>query len=246
MSTEDAEDIRRITVTEVQEALKSTGLSLAPQCTIDLSKNCGCPIGVLAVAIKGKEFFKPCCGLDLIIQTVGLDRKYAGGFIWGFDGLPSVDFGGESTLGHEDGVEVRKALLSSQFLNPGELVSSLTFSEYQSSTNLTAIYPGKGRIVPGEPVDPEVIGGLLYVICGRIEELGEAIGKVKKVMRDEGGVFTPEKIAEIAKECGDCLWYAAQFAETFGFDLGDVAQENLEKLRSRKERGVLGGSGDAR
>jgi len=35
-------------------------------------------------------------------------------------------------------------------------------------------------------------------------------------------------------------------AQELGFTLGEIAQENLDKLASRKARGVLGGSGDNR
>ena len=49
-----------------------------------------------------------------------------------------------------------------------------------------------------------------------------------------------------AKEVGDVLWYLAVFAHHLGVPLEEVAQQNLDKLQSRKARGVLGGSGDNR
>jgi len=51
---------------------------------------------------------------------------------------------------------------------------------------------------------------------------------------------------EIAKELGDVLWYLAQMASELGASLEDVARGNIEKLRSRKERGMISGSGDNR
>lgn len=42
------------------------------------------------------------------------------------------------------------------------------------------------------------------------------------------------------------LWYVAQLSTELGLDLGDVAQGNLDKLASRKERGVLHSEGDNR
>ena len=42
------------------------------------------------------------------------------------------------------------------------------------------------------------------------------------------------------------LWYAAQLATEAGLDLDEIAEDNLAKLLSRQERGVLQGSGDAR
>lgn len=50
----------------------------------------------------------------------------------------------------------------------------------------------------------------------------------------------------IVKELGDTLWYAAALADEIGVELSDVAEANIEKLRSRRERNVLGGSGDNR
>jgi NTP pyrophosphatase (non-canonical NTP hydrolase) len=50
----------------------------------------------------------------------------------------------------------------------------------------------------------------------------------------------------MSKELGDVLWYVAQLATELDLDLDEIAQENLDKLRSRQRRGVLSGSGDER
>jgi len=42
------------------------------------------------------------------------------------------------------------------------------------------------------------------------------------------------------------LWYVAMLANELRLDLSYIAEANLEKLGSRKERGVLQGSGDNR
>jgi len=42
------------------------------------------------------------------------------------------------------------------------------------------------------------------------------------------------------------LWYLANLASELDVSLGEVARRNLEKLKPRKERGVLRGSGDNR
>ena len=70
--------------------------------------------------------------------------------------------------------------------------------------------------------------------------------KVKKVIRDGHRRFTPEKKAEIMKEIGDVLWYCATLARDLGYDLDDVAQMNVDKLRSRMQRHLISGSGDNR
>ena len=70
--------------------------------------------------------------------------------------------------------------------------------------------------------------------------------KIKKVIRDNGGVITEEKREELKKEIGDVLWYAAGLSAELGLSLEDVAAFNIAKLQSRKERGVIKGSGDNR
>jgi NTP pyrophosphatase (non-canonical NTP hydrolase) len=110
----------------------------------------------------------------------------------------------------------------------------MDFNAYQKESGRTAIYIGKGEVL-----------GLAYVGLG-LGEAGEVQGKIKKVIRDDGGVLTDEKRKAIAAELGDLLWYVSQTASEIGVDLDDVAEANLDKLASRQQRGVLGGSGDDR
>ena len=111
----------------------------------------------------------------------------------------------------------------------------LTFSEYQTRTVATAVYPecGSGSLA-----------ALSYVALGLASEAGEVAGKVKKLLRDGD---SPGKRAVIRAECGDCLWYLAQtLLELGGFSMSNCAEDNLGKLAGRKERGTLHGSGDER
>ena len=65
--------------------------------------------------------------------------------------------------------------------------------------------------------------------------------------KDKLAVYlTPEKKAEIMKEIGDVLWYCATLSHDLGYDLEEVAQTNVDKLRSRMERNRISGSGDNR
>jgi NTP pyrophosphatase (non-canonical NTP hydrolase) len=50
----------------------------------------------------------------------------------------------------------------------------------------------------------------------------------------------------ILKEVGDVCWYGPSVIHDVGSTLEKVCQELLDKLASRKARGVIGGSGDNR
>lgn len=87
---------------------------------------------------------------------------------------------------------------------------------------------------------------LLHWVLGINGESGEIAEKVKKIIRDKNGQVSEEDKQDLAKEIGDVLWYLAVFAHQLGFSFDDVGRQNLDKLQSRKKRGVLGGSGDNR
>lgn len=108
----------------------------------------------------------------------------------------------------------------------------MTLNDYQAAAIVTAQYPENMKV--------------LYPILGLCGEAGEVAEKVKKVYRDKGGVFTPEAKEELKKEIGDVLWYISTISRDLGFTLEEVAQANIEKLTSRKQRGVIHGNGDNR
>lgn len=45
---------------------------------------------------------------------------------------------------------------------------------------------------------------------------------------------------------GDVFWYLSALATELGLDLNEIAEDNIQKLFSRKERNVLHGNGDYR
>lgn len=81
---------------------------------------------------------------------------------------------------------------------------------------------------------------------GLTGEAGEVSEKLKKILRDKNGQATDEDRREIVKELGDVLWYVNALSVRLGFSLEEVAQMNLDKVLSRKARGVTQGSGDNR
>lgn len=110
----------------------------------------------------------------------------------------------------------------------------MTFKEYQNYSRTTAMYLSLGLPIA------------MYPTLGLAGEAGEIAEKVKKLYRDDGGIVTHERREDICKELGDVLWYLAQIATDLEIDFEDVAKKNIEKLASRKERGVLHGDGDSR
>ena len=87
---------------------------------------------------------------------------------------------------------------------------------------------------------------IVYPTLGLANEAGEVAGKVKKIFRDHNGVISDADREALKGELGDVLWYLTQICTNLGFTLEDVAEENLDKLFSRLERGKIQGSGDNR
>ncbi|MBQ1344111.1 nucleoside triphosphate pyrophosphohydrolase family protein [Candidatus Saccharibacteria bacterium] len=86
----------------------------------------------------------------------------------------------------------------------------------------------------------------LEKLLGLTGEAGEVSDKFKKILRDKGGILSEEDRIAVAKELGDVLWYVAILSYYLEMPLSEIAQMNLNKLASRRERGVISGSGDER
>jgi NTP pyrophosphatase (non-canonical NTP hydrolase) len=110
----------------------------------------------------------------------------------------------------------------------------MTFDEYQKRALTTVISQN------------DSFKDTLHWVLGINGEAGEVAEKVKKIIRDKNGIISQQDKLELGKELGDVLWYLAVFAEDLGLSLDKIAAENLAKLKSRKARGALGGSGDNR
>lgn len=113
----------------------------------------------------------------------------------------------------------------------------MELSNYQTEALRYAAYPERGN-------------NFVFPVLALCEEVGELAGKCKKLMRDKA-VFVPGQVSmedrvELVKEMGDVLWYLAAVAEELNTNLDEIAQKNLDKIVSRHDRGVLGGSGDNR
>ena len=121
-----------------------------------------------------------------------------------------------------------------------------TFSEYQKEANFLKISLDKFlETHPDTPNDVKQLLAIAYDGLG-LGEAGEVQGKIKKIIRDNGGKITPEHIEAIKGELSDVLWYIASMCDNLGLKMEDVATYNIEKLKGRRDRGTLHGSGDNR
>lgn len=116
--------------------------------------------------------------------------------------------------------------------------SVLSLNKYQDLAKTTALYPGKHG-------DNLSIQALTYSTLGLVGEAGEIANKIKKIHRGDK-LLTADVHAEIAKELGDVLWYVAMIADDLHIPLQSIAEDNLQKLLSRKARNAIKGDGDNR
>lgn len=90
-----------------------------------------------------------------------------------------------------------------------------------------------------------------YMFLNLVGEVGEFASKVAKAIRKEQnrieyndlGVSTIND-EELQKEAGDILWQLSGLCTVMGWNLEDIAQQNLDKLAARKAVGTIDGNGD--
>lgn len=82
-----------------------------------------------------------------------------------------------------------------------------------------------------------------YALENLVGEVGELMGLRAKARRDGP---REDYAVNYKKELGDILWQLTACVADAGLSLQEIAEGNLDKLYSRKARGVLRGSGDDR
>lgn len=97
-----------------------------------------------------------------------------------------------------------------------------------------------------------------YMLTGLNAEVGEVNDKFAKAIRKEQIAITRNNLAtwqdrtpdaweaNLQKEIGDCLWFLSGICSVMGWQMNDIAQQNIDKLTSRAQRGVIIGDGDNR
>ena len=118
----------------------------------------------------------------------------------------------------------------------------LGINEYQERAHETADYPYGYIMGPKKSSKASWV----YPALGLAEEAGEVAGKFAKIVRDDIGEIEEEKKQAIIKELGDVCWFVAEIAYVLDVSLEEIMQKNLDKLASRKQRGVIHGNGDER
>ncbi len=83
----------------------------------------------------------------------------------------------------------------------------------------------KGTKKPWENKDLE----LSYYGLGLAGEAGEVTEIIKKNSIGSKKIV----VEDLKKELGDVLWYVSAIADYFDFDLNEVAQINIDKLKAR-------------
>lgn len=105
--------------------------------------------------------------------------------------------------------------------------------------------------------DTAINNSMDHLGFGLVEEAGEVAGIFKRyhrgddLYRSDRGWGHITELSLYAKdklkaELGDVLWHIAVLADSFGFDLEDVARANLDKLQRRRANNTVMGSGDDR
>jgi NTP pyrophosphatase (non-canonical NTP hydrolase) len=114
----------------------------------------------------------------------------------------------------------------------------MDFNDYQKKAIVTDVLGGKPQPITSQAFFAQLLG--------LVGETGEIAEKFKKIYRDKNGEFGPNELQEVTKELGDIMWYISVVCTYLGISLQDVAELNIEKLKSRMQRNVLNGSGDNR
>ena len=77
------------------------------------------------------------------------------------------------------------------------------------------------------------LGGVFNACLGLSGEVGELNDMIKKWIFHE----KPFDEVHAKKELGDVLWYVAMMCHSFGWDLDEIMQMNVDKLKARYPKG---------
>jgi len=95
------------------------------------------------------------------------------------------------------------------------------FSEYQ-----------KAAVVTKKPWEEKALE-IADCGLGLTGEAGEVADMLKKHISGSKLIDSGERVEKLKYEVGDIMWYIAALCDAFGFDMGEIAEMNIEKLRKR-------------
>ena len=103
-------------------------------------------------------------------------------------------------------------------------------NEYQKLAMRTNDGKQTERLIKASTENPTLdVGGILNACNGIAGEAGELIDLVKKWIFHE----KPLDEEHAKTELGDLLWYTALMCHSFGWNMEDVMELNIEKLKKR-------------
>ena len=102
----------------------------------------------------------------------------------------------------------------------------MTLERWLTETNKTAIYPNSFT---------QDLGGVAYCALGLNGEAGEVADEIKKVIRNDKGIITPERKKKLCLELGDVMWYWLRLTKELDLNIEHIMDENLHKLSKRYE-----------
>jgi len=102
----------------------------------------------------------------------------------------------------------------------------MTLEQWLKETDRTAIYPDSFT---------KNLAGVVYLTLGLAGESGEVADEIKKIIRNDNGIITPERKKKLCLEMGDVMWYWLRLTKELELDIEDIMAENLKKLSQRYE-----------
>ena len=98
----------------------------------------------------------------------------------------------------------------------------MTFKDYQTLA------------LEADRTGDDPVKGLMIPLLGLAGETGSLLSEYKKWLRD-GESYVPFS-DQVSEEIGDILWYLATLSSKLNLDLGEIAEENIAKIRERWPR----------
>ncbi len=123
-------------------------------------------------------------------------------------------------------------------------MEEMTLNQYQKEAMVTCM---------------DTCRNISYMLINLVGETGEFSSKVSKAIRKGNAEIVNNHLVplvgsdkwneieqELKLEAGDIAWQLSGLCSVMGWKLDDICKMNIDKLASRKKRGVIDGNGDFR